>query len=314
MVKFVFQYLNDYILSDGSFVLDAKTPQIPLSISSSKNKLVYTFFTFEKNKNILVRFGDKTNVKLTTPNQMSISIYNTDMDGVKPIALLQKLQSLPLVAKSDTGVMRIEFSDVPQELKMNFELVDESSCYSMSSYAPSFELNSNSSSSCSWLILPDPSSTFTVINPTIVDLPKDVILSVTYLSSDDTKTYSYPGSSSTLVTLILIVFLKFIGPISKKYLPDFVLNSSLAYEFTVNGNKNFQDLQVVMQHKVNTFKNDQIHNSVDNFLELTSVNYPGYYPIGFTQNIKFNYENMSLITVKDMQLDGLYSLYLTIIM
>lgn len=99
------------------------------------------------------------------------------------------------------------------------------------------------------------------------------------------------------------------GPMQKNYLPDVALDSKLFYEFTLtSSDSSATNRHLVLQKKASTFftQQDSLQSlSEQNTFKVSSINYPGDYPVGFKQTLASNVTNhYSLVTIQDLQLSG----------
>lgn len=98
-----------------------------------------------------------------------------------------------------------------------------------------------------------------------------------------------------------------LGPINEFYIPDVFLNSSSAYEFILDSaNVSKDDLHLLIAEKKNYLNESIWVQSTEKLSTVKSPNYPGYYPIGVTENWLFNgtSQNWALVSIEDVHLAG----------
>jgi len=206
---------------------------------------------------------------------------------------------LPSVIASNTPVMRVVFSGKIQPLRVTYRLVDSAqSCQYISTLNPTFEVKGGPVR-CSWYVPqtnnPKPASNYTVINPTIITIPKGKVLNVTTFGAKGSKTESYPG------------------PIDEFYFPDmYWWNLNNAYEFSIDASSVAKEaLHLLFVQKNNYLEEVITPQPSEKLSSISSVNYPGYYPVGFTETWMFTNPNSSsnvLITVDDVHLKNEHQL------
>ena len=114
-----------------------------------------------------------------------------------------------------------------------------------------------------------------------------------------------------MLLTIFNIFLFFkLGPINQYYFPDMFLNSVNAYQFTLDSSNSSKDLLHLLFASKSNYLNEAVPILSDEKLtSISSVNYPGYYPVGLAQNWMFIQEKKdtewALVTFKDIHLSGM---------
>lgn len=280
------------LTNNMSFILDSVSSkqQINIKKTNQEMKFIYNFYS-SLGENLIVNIDPQEKLD---DNKMKIAIYDTDIYGpkIKPLVFLDQFNVLPSAIAVNKAEMRIEIWGILSQIQFNIKHVNDKDCQSVSSYNPNFQVSSNRN--CSWLITRNDSNIEnTVLSTNSLVLPEGSSLIVIRLAA----------KSSTQT---------FKGPIHESYLADFVMSSSQDYlvEFIVNESNKNNDTNIFIVKKASLLNFNKISIDDQHKFSFKSINYPGFYPIGFEQHLPFlnMYNQTVLITVNDIHLYGMLSL------
>ncbi|XP_075676827.1 uncharacterized protein LOC142645156 isoform X2 [Dermatophagoides pteronyssinus] len=282
------------LTNNMSFILDSVSSkqQINIQKTNQEMKFIYNFYS-SLGENLIVNIDPQDKLD---DNKMKIAIYDTDIYGpkIKPLVFFDQFNVLPSAIAVNKAEMRIEIWGVLSNIQFTIKHVNDNDCQSVSSYNPNFQVSSNRN--CSWLITRNDSNIEnTVLSTNSLVLPEGSSLIVTRLAA----------KSSTQT---------FKGQIHESYLADFVMSSSQDYlvEFIVNERNKNNDTNIFIVKKASLLNFNKISIDDQHKFSFKSINYPGFYPIGFEQHLPFlnMYNQTVLITVNDIHLYDQHWLFL----
>lgn len=259
---------------------------------TSQSKVVHIVRASNSSKRVNVGFNPNQVYK---PGQYSIKVYDSIALDSLPIYELGQQANLPFLIPSNSDLLRVEYINVnPNEKGVKFDMIysetSSSTCNTSSLFAPTFNLTSIDQDQCSWLVWPSQDSD-QLLTINLFQLPKGVKVSCRKLSE---------GKTTDLV-----------GPRGQSPAQQIVLPSGV-YEFVVI--KTDPKATLSTQPRISVNIQDSYLQLQEQFSEvspseknsLSSVNYPGQYPVGIIQTWIFN-QTFALITLNDLQLAGTFS-------